>query len=50
MKPAYDVARVMDNMGWLGELVDMMNELGWDVCEYRRLACPVLFQVARLRQ
>ena len=48
MKPAYDVARVMDNMGWLGELVDMMNELGWDVCEYR--LCSVLFQVARLRQ
>jgi glutamine synthetase len=33
-KPAYDVARVMDNMGWLGELVDMMNQLGWDVYSF----------------
>ena len=30
-KPAYDVARLIDNMSWLGELVDAMNKLGWDV-------------------
>ncbi len=33
-KPAYDVSRVMDNMHWLGELVDYMNELGWDVYSF----------------
>eukprot|EP01052_Picozoa_sp_SAG31_P014800 SAG31_NODE_932_length_10913_cov_3.933235_1_plen_107_part_00 len=33
-KPAYDVARVMDNMGWLGELVDHMNDLGWQVYSF----------------
>src|SRR5262249_19346039 len=30
-KSAYDVARLLDNMHWMGELVDAMNELGWDV-------------------
>lgn len=30
-KPAYDAARLLDNMHWMGELVDAMNELGWDV-------------------
>ena len=30
-KPAYDVSRLIDNMPWLGELVDAMNTLGWDV-------------------
>ncbi|HKQ95126.1 MAG TPA: type III glutamate--ammonia ligase [Aestuariivirgaceae bacterium] len=30
-KPAYDVVRLLDNMGWMGELVDAMNSLGWDV-------------------
>lgn len=30
-KPAYDVPRLLDNAGWLTELVDAMNELGWDV-------------------
>ena len=33
-KPAYDVARVLDNMHWLGELVEMMNGLGWDVYSF----------------
>ena len=33
-KPAYDVARVMDNMGWLAELVDYMNDLGWEVYSF----------------
>ncbi|MBL8699931.1 MAG: type III glutamate--ammonia ligase [Alphaproteobacteria bacterium] len=30
-KPAYDVARLVDNLPWLGELVGAMNTLGWDV-------------------
>ncbi len=30
-KPAYDVARLLDNMDWMRELVKYMNELGWDV-------------------
>lgn len=30
-KPAYDVARLLDNMLWLGDLVGAMNTLGWDV-------------------
>ncbi len=30
-KPAYDVVRLLDNMGWMGELVDAMNALDWDV-------------------
>jgi glutamine synthetase len=33
-KPAYDVARLLDNLPWLGELVDAMNELGWDVYSF----------------
>ena len=30
-KPAYDAVRLIDNMAWMSELVDAMNELGWDV-------------------
>ena len=33
-KPAYDVARLMDNMPWLDELVSAMNLLGWDVYSF----------------
>ncbi len=33
-KPAYDVARLMDNMHWLDELVSAMNLLGWDVYSF----------------
>lgn len=33
-KPAYDVARLLDNKPWLGELVSSMNELGWDVYSF----------------
>lgn len=34
-KPAYDVVRLMDNLAtWLGEMVDAMNELGWDVYSF----------------
>ncbi|MEM6305033.1 MAG: type III glutamate--ammonia ligase, partial [Pseudomonadota bacterium] len=30
-KPAYDTARLLDNLPWLAELVEAMNTLGWDV-------------------
>ncbi len=34
-KPAYDAVRLMDNLDlWLGETVDAMNELGWDVYSF----------------
>ncbi len=33
-KPAYDVVRMLDNMGWMSELVDAMNGLGWDVYSF----------------
>ena len=33
-KPAYDVKRLADNLDWIGELVDAMNELGWDVYSF----------------
>ncbi len=31
VKPAYDVARLLENMPWMSELVDAMNALGWGV-------------------
>lgn len=30
-KSAYDVARLLDNMDWMSEVVDAINELGWSV-------------------
>ncbi len=33
-KPCYDVSRILDNMGWLSELVESMNGLGWDVYSF----------------
>ena len=33
-KPAYDTARLLDNLPWLGELVQAMNDLGWDVYSF----------------
>ncbi len=33
-KPAYDTTRILDNLDWLGELVDAMNQLGWDVYSF----------------
>jgi glutamine synthetase len=33
-KPAYDISRILDNMGWMGELVQAMNSLGWDVYSF----------------
>jgi len=34
-KPAYDAVRLMDNLDlWLGQTIDAMNELGWDVYSF----------------
>jgi glutamine synthetase len=33
-KAAYDAARLLDNLPWIGELVTMMNSLGWDVYSF----------------
>ena len=34
-KPAYDAVRLLDNVeGWMGETVDAMNQLGWDVYSF----------------
>ncbi len=34
-KPAYDAVRLMDNLDhWLGDTVDAMNHLGWDVYSF----------------
>jgi glutamine synthetase len=33
-KPAYDVARLLENMPWLSELIDAMNKLGWGVYSF----------------
>jgi glutamine synthetase len=33
-KPAYDVSRLLDNMGWLDDLVGGMNKLGWSVYSF----------------
>lgn len=33
-KPCYDAARLLDNLPWLGELVDAMQELGWGVYSF----------------
>jgi glutamine synthetase len=33
-KPCYDLIGLLDNYGWLTELVDMMNHLGWDVYSF----------------
>ncbi|MEO0995047.1 MAG: type III glutamate--ammonia ligase [Pseudomonadota bacterium] len=33
-KPAYDTTRLLHNIEWLSELVDAMNQLGWDVYSF----------------
>ncbi|MEL6601057.1 MAG: type III glutamate--ammonia ligase [Pseudomonadota bacterium] len=33
-KPAYDTARLLDNLPWLAELVEAMNTLDWDVYSF----------------
>jgi glutamine synthetase len=33
-KPCYDVSRLLDNRGWITELVEAMDGLGWDVYSF----------------
>ena len=33
-KPCYDLSRLIDNMPWMSDLVDSMNELGYDVYSF----------------
>lgn len=33
-KPCYDMVSALDNLDWLGELVQAMNGLGWDVYSF----------------
>ncbi|GMA32831.1 type III glutamate--ammonia ligase [Litorihabitans aurantiacus] len=33
-KPCYTIPALLDNLDWVGELVDHMNELGWDVYSF----------------
>ena len=33
-KPCYDMTSLLDNYGWLTELVETMNQLGWDVYSF----------------
>ena len=33
-KPAYDVARLLENMPWMDELIGAMNQLGWGVYSF----------------
>ncbi|MEL7049075.1 MAG: type III glutamate--ammonia ligase, partial [Pseudomonadota bacterium] len=33
-KPAYDATRLLDNLPWISELVDAMNDLGWGVYSF----------------
>lgn len=33
-KPAYDVARLVDNMPWMDQLIQAMNQLGWGVYSF----------------
>ena len=34
VKPAYDVARLLENMPWMDELIGAMNHLGWGVYSF----------------
>lgn len=33
-KPCYDLTGLLDNFPWISELVDAMNQLGWDVYSF----------------
>lgn len=33
-KPCYDLGRLLENFGWVDELVSSMNALGWDVYSF----------------
>lgn len=44
-KPCYNVPALMDNLGWLQELVDHMNTLGWDVYSFDHEDAQSQFEV-----
>jgi glutamine synthetase len=44
-KPAYDVSTLLDNMGWLDELVSAMNTLGWGVYSFDHEDGPGQFEI-----
>jgi glutamine synthetase len=33
-KPCYDLQGLLDNFGWVSEIVETMNQLGWDVYSF----------------
>ena len=43
-KPAYDVRGLLDNLPWLDELVQAMNELGWGVYSFDHEDGPGQFE------
>jgi glutamine synthetase len=43
-KPAYDVRGLLDNLPWLGELVEAMNSLGWGVYSFDHEDGPGQFE------
>jgi glutamine synthetase len=43
-KPAYDVRGLLDNLPWLGELVQAMNDLGWGVYSFDHEDGPGQFE------
>jgi glutamine synthetase len=43
-KPAYDVRGLLDNLPWLGELVEAMNDLGWGVYSFDHEDGPGQFE------
>jgi len=44
-KPAYDVVGLLDNLGWLDELVSAMNDLGWGVYSFDHEDGPGQFEI-----
>lgn len=44
-KPAYDVRTLLDNLPWLAELVEAMNQLGWGVYSFDHEDGPGQFEI-----
>ncbi len=44
-KPAYELPGVFDNLPWLDELVQAMNDLGWDVYSFDHEDAPGQFEI-----
>jgi hypothetical protein len=47
-KPAYDVVRLLDNMEWMGKLIDAINGLGWDSTPGRNPGTPEFLACCQL--